>query len=187
MITAGFVRISSGVPMRERLAEVEHLDPLADAEDDAHVVLHEQHAAADVVAQLGDRLGELEALAIVEARGRLVEQQEARPDRDGAGDADAPLLAVRERRGRHVRHAPEAEAVEQRPRALARLAARQARAERAELDVLENGQFRKGRDVLERAHEPRRGEAVRRPGRHVPAAENHLSRRCAGRSARRRS
>ena len=95
-------------------------------------------------------------------------------DRDGARDADAPLLPVREGRGRHVRHAPEAEAVEQRPRALTSLAPREARAERAQLDVLEDRQLGKGRDVLERAHEPGLGEAMRRPGRHVPAAEHHL-------------
>ena len=34
----------------DRLAVVEHVDPLADPEDDAHVVLDEQHAAAEVVA-----------------------------------------------------------------------------------------------------------------------------------------
>src|SRR5918999_4325159 len=35
---------------RHRLAEVEHLDVLADTEDHAHVVLDEQHAAAVLVA-----------------------------------------------------------------------------------------------------------------------------------------
>ena len=32
----------------DRLAVVEHLDPLADPEDDAHVVLDEEHAAAEL-------------------------------------------------------------------------------------------------------------------------------------------
>ena len=80
-------------PVGHRLAVVEDLDPFADAEDHAHVVLDEQDAAAEVVADLDDRARQLLALGVVEPGRRLVEEQEARPDRDRAGDADPPLLA----------------------------------------------------------------------------------------------
>src|SRR5436190_1995575 len=39
----------------DRLAVVEHLDPLTHAEDDAHVVFDEEHAAAEVVPDARDR------------------------------------------------------------------------------------------------------------------------------------
>src|SRR5436305_10980359 len=116
----------------DRLAVVEHLDPLADAEDDAHVVLDEEHAAAEIVANAGNRLGELKALVVVEAGSRLVEEQEARRARHGAGDPDAALLAVRESRRAQPREVAKAELVEQLRRAGACAAARETGPERTE-------------------------------------------------------
>src|SRR5690242_3276822 len=82
---------------RDRLAVIEHLDPLAHTEDDAHVVLDEEHAAAEVVADACDRLGELQALVVVEPGRGLVEQEKTWRARDGARNADAALLAVGQR------------------------------------------------------------------------------------------
>src|SRR5262249_5400081 len=82
----------------DRLAVVEHLNSLADAEDDAHGVLDEEHAAPEVVTGAGDPLGGLQARAGVEARRRLVEQEETRRARYRPRDPDAPLLAVRQGR-----------------------------------------------------------------------------------------
>src|SRR5262249_60622529 len=82
----------------DRLAVVEDLNPLADAKDDAHVVLDEEHPAAEVVPDTGDRLGEPEALVVVETRRRLVEEEETRRPGDRARDPDAALLGVRQGR-----------------------------------------------------------------------------------------
>src|SRR3954452_13172937 len=156
---------------RDRAAEVEDLDALAHREDHVRVVLHEQDAAAVVVADADDRLGERLALAVVEAGGGLVQQQEARVERDRARDPE-PALRPARAGGRGERRAvAQAEPLEQVPCAAARLAAAEPGAERAELDVLEHGQRRDGRYVLEGGAEPVPHEPWRVPPGFVDARD----------------
>ena len=129
---------------RERLAEVEHLDALADAEDDAHVVLHEQHAAAE--RRRGARRSSRRAAGSPRRRG-------PRPARRAAGSAarTATARAMPTRRSSPCGSADAARlAMCRRPRLSSSSSARDARAlrrdepgaERAELDVLEHRQVR---------------------------------------------
>ena len=74
--TAGSVRTSRRRPDADRLAVVEHLDPLAEPHDHAHVVLDHDQRAAEVVPDQRQRLDELVALPLVQAGGRLVQEQE---------------------------------------------------------------------------------------------------------------
>src|SRR5262249_40442168 len=137
------------------------LNPLADAKDDAHVVLDEEHPAAEVVPDTGDRLGEPEALVVVETRRRLVEEEETRCACDRARDPGAALLAVRQGRRPPPGERPKAELVQQLGRPQARLLPGKTGAERAELHVLEHRESRKGGDVLERPNEAAFGEPLR--------------------------
>src|SRR5262249_35450537 len=125
---------------RDRLAVVQNLDPFADAEDDPHVVLDEQHGAAELPADRGDVLRQQQALRVVETGRRLVEEQEAGRARNCPRDADAALLAVRERRRLEPCEMSEPELVEQLVGTLPRSPSRKPGPERAELHVLEHGQ-----------------------------------------------
>ena len=79
-------------------------------------MLDEEHAAAELVADASRScVVSAQALGVVEPGGRLVEQQEPRRDRDRAGDADAPLVTVRERARRQAGDVPQLEALEQLP------------------------------------------------------------------------
>jgi len=59
----------------DRLAVIEHVDLLAHAHDDLHVVLDEHDGEIERVAQPADLRLETFGLAVVHARGGLVEEQ----------------------------------------------------------------------------------------------------------------
>ena len=104
--------------------------------------------------------------------GRLVHQHEPRLGRERAGDAEPPLVAVRERRRGRVGVGGEPEHVEQLVRA--RCAARRGPAPTpsAATSTFSRTDERPERvAVLERAREPVPAAAVRRPPRHVAALE----------------
>ena len=67
-----------GGPRHEHGAEVEDVDVGADPHHELHVVLDEQDAHA-ALGQLAEQVAELLALRVAQPRGRLVEQEEARP------------------------------------------------------------------------------------------------------------
>ena len=71
------------------LAVVEDRDPVADAHDDAHVVLDEQDGQAQLGAELADEIGHLAGLAVVHAGGGFVEQEELRAGRRGPARSQA--------------------------------------------------------------------------------------------------
>ena len=73
-----------------------------DAHHDAHVVLDQQDADPLLVADREQQLVELGRFARVEAGGRLVEAQQARPGAQRAGDLEPALVAVGQRAGRPV-------------------------------------------------------------------------------------
>src|SRR4029077_13424339 len=77
-----------GRALRDLAAEVEHRDHPAQAHDQLHVVL-DQHHRHPARADGPDQLGPGVALAPVQARGRLVEQEPAGPADEGAADLQA--------------------------------------------------------------------------------------------------
>ena len=78
----------------EDAAIVHHRHALDDAQRDVHVVLDDD--VADMRGQRGQDLDQLAALGRRQARGRLVEQDEARRAGERERDFELPLLAVRE-------------------------------------------------------------------------------------------
>ena len=93
-MTFGLARTSAGVSLGDDLAVVEDGDPVADAHDHPHVVLDEQDRQAELAPEAPDEVGHLARLAAVHAGGRLVEEQELGPGRQGAGDLEPALVAV---------------------------------------------------------------------------------------------
>ena len=91
--------ISSGRPVREHGAEVEHHDTVAVLHDEPGVVLDEEHGATGLVAHGLDLLAEPFGLGLVETRRRLVEQQQLRLVDDRARELDHPRDADRQRTG----------------------------------------------------------------------------------------
>src|SRR3569833_3250491 len=84
-----------GQTLRDLLAEVEHGDPVADAHDQAHVVLDQQDGTARVADLLAALLESL-LLGGVHPRRGLVEQQQLRIRGQRAGDLQPPLVTVRQ-------------------------------------------------------------------------------------------
>ena len=71
-------------------------DAVTERADDLEVVRDEEIAQAPLVLELAQQVDDLGLHRQVERRGRLVEQDEFRFERDGAGDRDALALAARE-------------------------------------------------------------------------------------------
>ena len=95
----------------ERPALVEHVDPVADAHHERHVVVDQEHAGAEARrGACGRPAANSGTSALGQARGRLVHQHERGLDREHPRDAEPPLVAVRERVRRRVAPAPRARA-----------------------------------------------------------------------------
>ena len=84
---------------RDRPFPIENVQALAHAHDHAHIVFDRKGSASKVLGNAGDRPHQLIAFGFVEARGRLVKQQELRAQRQCAGEAD-PARAIRSGRDR---------------------------------------------------------------------------------------
>ena len=74
---------------------MEHRDAVADAHDDVHVVLDEEHGDAGV-ADPADEVHELDALGRVHAGRGLVEEEQLRLRGERPGDFEPPLVPVGE-------------------------------------------------------------------------------------------
>ena len=77
-MTRGSSRTSAGRALGDLAPEVEHDDLVGDRHDHRHVVLDEQHAEVELVADRPDQLAELVDLGVGEAGRGLVEQQQPR-------------------------------------------------------------------------------------------------------------
>ena len=88
--------ISCGVPSARKRALIEHGDAVGEMEDDAHVVLDQHDGQVAVLVQPADELGDLVGLLVAHAGGRLVEQQQARLERERHRDLGGALVAVRQ-------------------------------------------------------------------------------------------
>ena len=163
-------------PLGERAPAVEDVDAVADLHDQRDVVVDQQHARAEVVADGADDGGEGGDLGLVQPGRRLVHQHEPRLERERPRDAEPALVAVRQDRGRARRRArarpsSSSSSVGAPPR-LAR--ARRPRAERRDLDVLAHGEAAEQPPVLERPREPGAAAPVRRPARDLASPPSSI-------------
>jgi hypothetical protein len=76
--------------------EIHHRDAVADVPDDGQVVGDEQVREPELALELLEQVDDLRLDRHVECADRLVGDDEVRPERERAGDADALALAARE-------------------------------------------------------------------------------------------
>ena len=88
------LQTSSAGPVSTTSAAVHHGDPVAHVADDADVVADEDEGESELVLQVHQQVEHLRAQRHVERRGRFVGDDDARVERDRAGDADALTLAA---------------------------------------------------------------------------------------------
>ena len=79
--------ISSGVPVRSVVPSARICTPRTEVHDDAHVVLDQEHPAAEVGEHVAEDRDQVLALLLVEAGRGLVEKQEARAGGEGPRDS----------------------------------------------------------------------------------------------------
>ena len=115
-----------GGALRDDPAVVDDRDPVGDALRLLHVVRREKHRHVLVAAQPADEFPDLVAGLRVEPAGRLVEEQDARPVLQCAGDFEPALHAAREALDVVVAPLPQADEAQQRLDALAALCPRHA-------------------------------------------------------------
>ncbi len=161
--------------MRDPAAEVEDRHLVGEAHHQPHVVLHQQHGQLQFGADARDHLGGAGPFGGVHAGHRLVQEQHARLQAQGAGQLDTFAVAVRQQLHRAVEVRAQAGEFGDLPGAgemLALFAHRPRQAQRARgepgagVEVPAEHQIvgdraRRGDDVLERAGHPERGDAVR--------------------------
>jgi hypothetical protein len=100
-----------GRAIGDDLAVMQHDDPFRDAHHRLHIVLDEQNGHVGAV-ELDDEAREIGLLGRVHAGHRLVEQKQLGLERQGAGDLEAALIAVREAAGGPRHLVGEADALE---------------------------------------------------------------------------
>ncbi len=106
----------------QQLAKVEHVDVIADTQDQAHVVVDQEHRYVEPVANSLQEFGETPRFIGVQSCRRLVEQKERRAHRQRARDLDTALDAGWKIAGFRVCVSLELEHVQDRPRPLHRRA-----------------------------------------------------------------
>ena len=106
---AGVVANLAGRALRDRAAEVQDVDPVGGAQHHGHVVLDEEHTDSPVIGEAADEVTDFPALLLVQAGGRLVQQQDRRPGGDGARDCHETALAVGKVLGADVEYVGQAE------------------------------------------------------------------------------
>ena len=70
------------------------MNPFADAHDQADVVLNYEHPAFEILADLSNARPQRIPLTLVEAGGRLIEQQKAWSGGEGTCDPESALITV---------------------------------------------------------------------------------------------
>src|SRR3984885_5626229 len=114
---------------------LEHDAPRAQAIDEVQVVTGDHHRHADVVEAL-EELHDLEREVRIEITGGLIGDEQRRLADDGAGDADALLLAGRQLERQVALLAEESDLIERRAHALVDLAPGHARDDERQGDVV---------------------------------------------------
>ena len=111
--TSKLRRISSGVPSASVRPRSSTCTRSQTSMISAHVVVDQEHARSEVVADGADDGGEGGDLGLVQPGRRLVHQHEPRLERERPRDAEPALVAVREHRRRLVGARRQAEQPEQ--------------------------------------------------------------------------
>src|SRR5262245_40878358 len=155
-------------------AEVEHVHAVRDRHHEVHVVLDEEDREVVLLADPSDQAGELPDLLVVQAAGRLVEEQQPRLGDERPRELDPLLRPERQARDRESRDVAEPEFLERRRRLGANLLlAADARARvRTDEHVLEHRHAAEQLDVLERARDAVANDLVRRDAEQVGAVEH---------------
>ena len=83
-------------PDGDDLAVAEHRDPVADGEQAVEIVRDHEHREAERFLQRGDEIVEIAGRNRIEARGRLVEEDDLRIERERARERHALGHAARE-------------------------------------------------------------------------------------------
>src|SRR5439155_1939497 len=141
-----------------------------------HVVLDEKNGQIETVADLVNLRHQLDRLAGVESRGRLVKQKELRMRGQRACDLQSPLIAVRKVLGVVVRATLQIEDLKQLHRLAFRHVFRGVKTIRvkdggrgrvlvmdmsADLDVVQNAELLEQSDVLKRAGQAKGSDLIR--------------------------
>ena len=87
-MTAGAFRTVAGSPSADDATELEAVHAVADAHDERHVVLDDEHGGAQLAANLLDERAERLRLALRDAGGRFVEAEHAGVEGEQAGELD---------------------------------------------------------------------------------------------------
>ena len=77
---------------------IQHANAIADGHHDAHVMLDQKHAASEGVRDRRDESHQGIALRLRHAGGRLIKQDKARRQGQGATNSQSPLIRVGQRR-----------------------------------------------------------------------------------------
>ena len=92
------------IALGDLAAEIQHHDAVGDVHHHAHVVLDHHHRHPELLVEVDDVAGHVLLLLEVHAGHRLVEEDEARLQRHGAGELDALAQAVGEGAGGRLAH-----------------------------------------------------------------------------------
>ena len=130
-MTRGSSRTSPRRSLGDHRAGFEAVDAIGDPHDERHVVLDHEHRRAELALDAHDQRAERFGLALRDAAGRFVEQEDARVDREQRAQLDDPAGPGGEVRHELVGVAAEAEEVD-RARRLRRACAARRRATAAD-------------------------------------------------------
>ena len=97
---------------RDQAAERQHMHDIGHPHDESHVVFDHENRHTGV-ADLAEQPGEVFGLTGIEARGRLVEQQQPRSVGQSSSELDQSGLAGRQAIGPNVGHVSQAEPVDE--------------------------------------------------------------------------
>src|SRR5438552_13610440 len=152
-------------------AAVDHVDAVAYAHDDPHIVLDQEHAAAEARRDLGDQRHQVVALGVRHPGRGLVEEGEARRGRQRPADADAALVAIGQGLGPCIGLLRETHPREDALRALPRGPAVEAGAHGSDLEVLDDRHVAEQARGLEGAGQAHPAKHVRLPPGDVASAK----------------
>jgi len=171
-------------------AVVEDGDALAHAHDHAHRMFHQQEREFELAVNTLDKLNEFNFLRGVHARGRFIQEEQARLGRERAHDFEAALFAVRQAFRRRVAESAKIENLKQ----LFRLPgdrrffgmktlepdqrlprARGAVEIRGGADIVEHAETAKETDVLKGAGNPARGNLAGAQTGQIATGETHCA------------
>ena len=169
------MRTCSGRPDRDDAARFEAVDAVADSHDHGHVVLDHEHAGVEFVADALDERHERFALALRDARGRLVEAEHPRARGHQARELDDAPRPRRQLVHELVAEAAEAEEVDDLVGLGAGRALPAGHSVHRQADGVAHAQVGEELRALERSTEPEAGASRRREAARAAAEDLDLA------------